>query len=389
MSTVLLAVKSFVEDVRSYLSNLFARFKREDTQRIPAKLETKQEKPKPRSQNKEKLSNFSELLDHLEHTFEALKLPTMTESWLDKDSVIGLHKLGVHVPNPWNLLWSEKGLCVDVTKPLPSLMCIGSASKYLVNTDKCAYPKILFAVKHKKTPWYVSYKPGVVYQFGMAFDLDEKLFWVHMFITVNRKTGEISFCDELRIKANVIPIKTSSARRSGRPNTVKFKTWQTAQFLEDDMKTLEENRLIVRNFFVGMHDWWSARDNRWNVVVKKNGERVTFGVNNDQTPYYFKDRDKSIKTASGLTKKIIHYVKEHERKVGDKTTTVKEHIRGLSEFDWLGYHCKVVSPKLVAPTSSGFTAASVEADDDSTEPQNMVYLSKLGLLLARAEEKRA
>jgi hypothetical protein len=25
----------------------------------------------------------------------------MKESWLERDSVVGLKKLGVHVPNPW------------------------------------------------------------------------------------------------------------------------------------------------------------------------------------------------------------------------------------------------------------------------------------------------
>jgi hypothetical protein len=126
------------------------------------------------------------------------------------------------------------------------------------------------------------------------------------------------------------------------------------------------------------------RDSRWNVVVKKNGERVTFGVDNSQTSYYFKDRDKSVKTATGQTKKIVHYVKKHERKVNDKTTVVKEHIRGLQEFDWAGYHCQVISPKFQAQTAATFTAPG--EDGSSMEPSNVVYLSKVGKMLADAEE---
>ena len=117
-------------------------------------------------------------------------------------------------------------------------------------------------------------------------------------------------------------------------------------------------------------------------MVKKNGERITFGVDNNHTPYYFKDRDKSIKTASGQTKKIVHYVKEHERKVNDKTTVVKEHIRGLQEFNWAGYHCQVVSPKLQSQTAAFFTLPG----DDELQSNNVVYLSKLGKILADFEE---
>jgi len=134
-----------------------------------------------------------------------------------------------------------------------------------------------------------------------------------------------------------------------------------------------------------VHEWWSERDNRWNVVVRKNGERVTFGVNNDQTPYYFKDRDKSIRTPTGQAKKIVHYVREHERKYGEKTTVVKEHIRGLQEFEWAGYQCKVISPKLQAQTSASFVAPSADAEESDTK---VVYLSKVGKLLADVEERK-
>jgi len=131
-----------------------------------------------------------------------------------------------------------------------------------------------------------------------------------------------------------------------------------------------------------MHEWWSARDNRWNVVVKKSGERITFGVDNSQTPFYFKDRDKSIKTVNGQTKKIVHYVKEHERRVNKKIIVIKEHIRGLQEFDWSGYNCQVISPKFQSKTSASFTLGG----DEDLQSSNVIYLSKLGKILAESEE---
>jgi hypothetical protein len=61
---------------------------------------------------------------------------------------------------------------------------------------------------------------------------------------------------------------------------------------------------------------------------------------------------------------------------------VKEHIRGLQEFNWASYHCQVVSPKFQAQTSATFTTPG----DDDIGPSNVVYLSKVGKMLADAEE---
>ena len=377
--------QSFFVKVVIFVNKLFAQLR--STQPVVAQESKPATEPrKPRKYNKEKSQNFSELLDHLEHTFDAVKLPTFDASWLNKDSIIGLKKLGAHVPNPWLVEWHKEGDMVDVSKPLPAIMCISSASKHAVNSEDNFYPKIIFAIKQKKLPWNVAYQSGAPYQFGMAFDLEGKLFWVHMFITVNRKTGEIKFCDELRVHRHLVPVKSHIERRINGPyKKYCTKSWMPAEFLEDDRRTIEECREMVRNLFIAMHQWWSGRDSRWNVVVKKNGERVTFGVDNDKTPYYFKDRDKTIRTPTGQAKKIVHYVKEHERKYANKTTVIKEHIRGLQEFDWTGYQCKVVSPKLDSKTTATFIDPSVSDEEEKVE--NIVYLSKVGKLLADAEEK--
>lgn len=380
---------SLADKVLDFLNKLFTYFRTTSVKSIPkVEPERNLEPRKPRKYSKEKRQDFSDLLDRLEHTFNNVKLPTMNASWLAKDSIIGLKKLGAHVPNPLLVHWDNERKVVDVTKPLPAIMCISQSSEQTVNTKKRFYAKFIFAIKLKKLPWCVSKATGVPYQFGMSFDVDGKLFWVNMYITVNRKTGVISFCDELKTTAHTVQAKSSSSRRANGKSTVFYtKAWGPAEYLEDEQRSIDECKIIAQNFFVASHEWWSERDNRWNVVVKKNGERVTFGVNNDQTPYYFKDRDKSIRTPTGQAKKIVHYVKEHERKYGDKTTTVKEHIRGLQEFEWAGYQCTVISPKLQAKTAAAFTAPAIDDEDDDTS--NIIYLSKLGKVLADSEERRS
>lgn len=381
---------SLADKVRHFVNKLFTYFRttsiKTTSKAVP---EEKPEPRKPRKYNKEKRQDFSELLDKLEHTFNNVKLPTMDGSWIAKDSVVGLKKLGVHVPNPLLMCWDNEKKLVDVTKPLPALMCISQSSEHTVNTQKRFYAKFIFAIKMNKLPWHVSKATGVPYQFGMSFDMDGKLLWVNMYITVNRKTGVISFCDELKTRPHTVPAKSSNSRKANGKATVFYtKSWGPAEYLEDEERSVNECKVIAQNYFVAMHDWWSERDNRWNVVVKKNGERVTFGVNNDQTPYYFKDRDKTIRTPTGQAKKIVHYVKEHERKYGDKITVIKEHIRGLQEFEWAGYQCNVISPKLQAKTAAGFTAPSID-DEGDEDMGNVVYLSKLGKVLADSEERRS
>jgi len=381
---------SLADKVRYFVNKLFTYFRTTNVKPIPEVVpEEKPEPRKPRKYNKEKRQDFSELLDKLEHTFNNVKLPTMDGSWIAKDSVVGLKKLGVHVPNPLLMYWDNEKRLVDVTKPLPAIMCISQSSEHTVNTQKRFYAKFIFAIKMNKLPWHVTKQTGVPYQFGMSFDMDGKLLWVNMYITVNRKTGVISFCDELKTRPHTVPAKSSNSRKANGKVTVFYtKSWGPAEYLEDEERSIQECKVIAQNYFVAMHDWWSERDTRWNVVVKKNGERVTFGVNNDQTPYYFKDRDKTIRTPTGQAKKIVHYVKEHERKYGDKITVVKEHIRGLQEFEWAGYQCNVISPKLQAKTAASFTLPSedVEVDDDTS---NIVYLSKVGKALADSEERRS
>jgi hypothetical protein len=369
---MLVIAQYLTDSVRQFIDKLFKRFRLSPPPPLPEVCKEKTPS-KPRKHNKDKAETFSDLLDNLEHTFNLVKLPTMKESWLEKDSIVGLKKLGIHVPNPWNSDLDQENTKVDLTMPLPAIMCISTAMASTVNTKNNFYLKMCFAVKIKKLPWHVAHSSGTPYQYGVAFDLNGKLFWVHMYMTVSRSTGEIFFCDELNL----------TKHRIDRSKSFTTKAWSGPKYFEDGERSAEELKKINKNLFIAMHKWWVERETRWNVIVKKNGERITFGVDNKQTPYYFKDRDKSIKTESGQTKKIVHYVKQHERKVSDKTTVVMEHIRGLQEFSWSGYQCKVVSPKLQSKTSATFIES---ANHETGDPSNVVYLSKVGSMLAKAEE---
>jgi hypothetical protein len=334
-----------------------------------------EQKKQKRKYNKQRSKDFSELLDNLEITFNSLKMPNLKESWLHRDSIIGLKKLGVHVPNPWEakFIKNTREITIDTSVPLPSIMCVSIPIED--EKDKC-YPHVLFAIKQNKLPWFVAYKPGVAYIYGAAYKFRGELFWVHMYITVNKKTGQIHTCEELRQIDNVI-------RVNGKTNCYTTKRWSPPNFLQEDHFKVNELENSHLNLFRSMHEWWIGRDERWNVVVKKNGDRVTFGINDKDTPYYFKNREKVV-SEDGVTKRIVHYVKEHSRVRNGKEATIKEHIRGLREFVWSGYQCSVISPRLEKKTSASFDAPP----EDSDSNEKVVYLSKVGKLLADFEERR-
>jgi len=369
----------------NFLLSLF-RKKEEIKEEIKAEIKAVEKKPRKKyTSHKQERENFGDLLDNIEHSFENYKLPREPASWLNKDSIIGLKKLGAHIPNPFEVKWNknEELIKLEWMTKFPAIMCIGINGE---NSGRMISPSFMFAIKQTKLPWYVAYHPGIPYEYGLAYPYQGKLFWVRVYLTVNKSTGKIEICDERRVVTSVIPSKSLHGKHNFGQNaqikSVKFTI--PAMFEDHDFKP-EERKIITKNMFRQMFEWWIGRDERWNVVVKHNGDRLTFGVPNDETKYYFKDRDRMV-TENGHSRKIIHYVKEHERIYGDKTRVIKEHIRGLREFNWNGYQIQVVSPKYQQKTSANFTDPGMEIEED--EKSNVIYLSKLGKMLADFEERK-
>ena len=386
-----------IEQIKTWVQNLLAKW---FAKPIPAVEEQPSDPaPKPKrkyTSHKEDRANFSELLDGIESTFESYKFPTLqSESWLDKDSIIGLKKLGAYVPNPWVMPdpYHEGDYKVEDVKVLPAIMCVSLGYKaYAKEEDDKMPAKFMFAIKHKKLPWNVAYKTGTPYLFGMAYEWRGKLVWLHMYMTVNRHSGRVEMCDELRDITNVIPSKSvASKHANGQASVIKRRQWGAAPLLYGTLDNdVEKTKQLYKAMFCTMLEWWVKRDERWNVIVKHNGDRLSFGVPNNMTKQYFKDRDKTIKTANGQSKKIVHYVKEHQRINENSVSKVKEHIRGLHDFNWKGYQVQVVSPKLERKTSAGFTPGATDMEDmNPQEASNVVYLSKLGKMLADFEERKA
>jgi hypothetical protein len=341
-----------------------------------------EESSKKLDETKDFPETFGELLDHLDYTFDAYKVSTYSGGgWLTQDEIVGLKKLGAHVPNPWQAMWHNDTDNLKVNpKNLPAMMFIAIPSEHEeANKNNRVYPDFIFGIKHKKLPWNVEKLSGVPYKIGMAYRMDKKLFWICAWVVV-RKNGSYEFCKEHTTK----PVYVTRGKNKG--YAYDRKAFVKGALIEDEEETKRNGELGARNSFKWMLDWWQGRTERWSVAVKKNGDRVTFAVDKSLTKKYFADRDKTIKTASGRNKKIVHYVKEHERDYNGKKTLVREHIRGVNKFSWKGYDCLVTAPEFQSLPTAQF---NVGAEDVERFTESYIAVSKVGHMLASAEERRS
>lgn len=104
------------------------------------------------------------------------------------------------------------------------------------------------------------------------------------------------------------------------------------------------------------------------VSATKNGIVARFSVDMLRTPYFFRDREKTI-TTNGKTRKIFHIARTHKRRLADgREVYVKSHFRGERKFSWNGYDVTITMPGLHHAPIESFSAAAHEFDDNAVPP---------------------
>lgn len=359
--------------------------------------EEKTKGKKPRAQRAKELISMGSLLESLDETFAAMRLPFGKLSWIPRSKVVGLRKMGVHVVHPaYNDTRLMSSTTVPANRILPAMLCVSFGWSRRDNSLG-AYPAVLFATKENKLPAGVSSCAGQHYLFGAGFklgiasenDTNKALYWLAGYMTV-RADGSLYMHQELMPRQHTIRVSNPSSRRAGgKTITYTTKAWGKASMaqLYDEAAGSEGERICISEFAVAMN-WWIAREENWSVAVKKCGERITFAIPKELTSQFFRDRIK-VKNENGVTKRIIHYVSAHERETSEGKTTVKEHIRGLAEFDWKGYDCRVTAPKFNGSLSTNFTIAARAFDEDEELPKKgWIDMPEVGSILSDLEEGR-
>lgn len=328
---------------------------------------------------------LGELLDNMEGVFDSLKFPDDKKfSWLSKRDMKALRAIGVHIPSPWLLDTAAKIGPVD---SYPTIMAISLGSRSTGQTDAETgriNPSFAFAIRQPSLPPSVELAEGIPYVFGECFPDREtgKNLWIAMYLTV-RRDGEVTICRNKQMDTERVKHKVRSGY--GRFTTIcHMRSVDQRMVMPHDGRNSEFIKQWTTAIFVNMFNWWIGRGSRWNVSVKRGDERLTFGIEPENTKLFFANRDKSIKTPSGQTKRIIHYVHEHDRVLEDRSTTVREHIRGLREFKWNDSNCVVTAPKFhKAALSSTFTLAP---EFKSEIGGASIGIHKLAQLLAQIED---
>jgi hypothetical protein len=350
---------------------------------------------KTATQKPKDTKTFSELLENLEDSFTSIAIPPFKGNWLSRRDISALHKLGIYVPHPW--LFDRDGRKVS-GKVYPTMASVHMIPSRFDTKEK-AHARFAFAIKETRLPINVEQIKGVAYyRFGICVNLTEKerddaspmrSFWCWCWISV-LGDGTVACPKELRQQSNLAysrRVSPGDNRISGaRRVSWVSREWRRPTLMTADQETHDggggwEQHMIAT--FCQLINWWTSRADRWSVAVKKDSKRITFSVGQDQTAAYFADRDKTIKAADGTAKKIIHYVRPHTRENG---ANVREHVRGLREFDWLGYHCLVTAP--------GFTGRVLTASFDllgtKTKPPNapdMLDAVQVASLLSSEEDR--
>lgn len=340
------------------------------------------------------METFAGLLEGLDDSFYTMQVPPITGSWLAKKDVSAIKKMGIYVPTPMEVeMMDHPAVDADVPR-------VAISSAYYVpqkyDTPDKAHPRFAFCIKGAKLPEGVEATRGVPYQFGLCFEMKHtesgqemkpRTFWSWCWMVITPE-GEIRIPHELRRISAPIQHKHAlsghKGQRGSRQSTAHLRRWCLPELAVADpkrhgMQSTFEN--LLKCTFRQLLLWSKRREDQWSVGVRKDGHRVTFSIAPEHTSAYFADRD-TVVNVDGKPKKIIHFVREHQRING---STVKAHVRGLREFDWKGYHCAVTAPKLNGALFTAFdlTPTLVEGD---YEPDDYMTMDRMAERLAANED---
>jgi len=337
---------------------------------------------------------FSDLLDGLDDSFKTMNIPEIKGNWLPKKDIRALHKLGIFIPTPMSIE-SQDHPTLTKGMMLPSIASALFVSKKHETLKNRCYPRFTFAIKQPRLPDGVEQIKGTPYQFGYCVELTEfehdknsppRMFWIWAWVVV-RADGSIYLPKELRAISNVIRHKRRTALEKGlRKDSFISRQWTVpTAFVKDESSDSELDQggyeAFLLSVFRQLMVWWSQRPEQWSVGVSRDGKRATFMIQQEHTSAYFADRDKLV-TVNGLTKKIVHFVREHTRVSG---SVVRAHVRGLTNFDWRGYQCSVVAPKFRGAVTTVLSLNPIEIDEKDLS-ENYMDIESVAQMLADSED---
>ena len=341
-----------------------------------------------KTQEKPDEKTFLDLLDGLDDSFKTMEMPPIKHNWLAKKDIKAITKIGLYVPTPWQIQTVKTPSLPEKTSlPFIASALIGWGD---IDTIDAVHARFAFAIKIPKLPAGVEQIKGTAYQFGLCHQLNEKehdlksdmnTFWSYAYVVV-RTDGSIAVPSELRRNTTSIPVKHHRKGVGARSIVVSRQWSRPTMFTHDKENQQQYYEWFLTCVFRQIILWWNDRPNQWSVGVRKGDKRVTFSIAQNHTSAYFADRDRVV-AVNGTKKKIVHYVRPHVRENG---SSVKAHIRGLTEFDWKGFHCHVTAPKFNGNVLTVAPITPVEVLEDDMSDGKYMETCDVAVMLALAEE---
>lgn len=317
-----------------------------------------------------KAKTLSDLLENINETFRLLEfdISDVTFYRMLQKEVIGLKKCSPLVIGKSLFSGMAGGNAVDVKNGLPAYFVIAVNSGSDNENSETLEPDFAFGMRVKKVPWNVTRMPGTPYLFGLAWRDGKKHIWHGFWVSV-LPTGEVLVASELNDHWVTVG-----------GNSYNKRTWETSSW----HGPTESREMAVRSCFCDAFNAYIDRVNKWNVTVTNGKKKITFLIDDNHAKDYFDGRVK-VTNKHGKTRPIIHFVKAHIQHHANKTIDIPEHIRGLRDFDWSGFHCSITAPKFHAYMSTALTLGGDFVPDDDLDNSLNLGIGELAELMGNLE----
>jgi hypothetical protein len=274
----------------------------------------------PDRQPRRNRKTLSELLDNVEEAFELASLPLEKRRFqMARETLTALRRIGPWVPygSPWNdehMAAARAALDWGAVDKWPALFYLSRGEKHEhkdgLDAKEGPFGVIAsaYGIRLQKAPWDVRSRiPGPVYEFGLAYRYHGKIEWVRAHIGIAAAARGFFACQELCLQT----IHVGNRAR----DQYTRREWTVPAAFGMQADSHERRQQLLLESFTAVLGWWMKREERWTVSVRKGKQRVTFSIEQHDTRYFFKDRDKTARAADGKAKRIIHYVREHDRTI--------------------------------------------------------------------------
>jgi hypothetical protein len=294
---------------------------------------------------------LSDLLDRLEEYFKVLK----TFKKNDPDSYNLYKKTGAQITNK-DTFFQCMTIHPYFKEKRPSFYMLHFNEDEKESLDKKLSPRLLYFRKVKWNP-DIQLTPYDIYRICLYFKDKTTDYGVVSFYLAVDKENQIHLLHEKKTSYKTIYSK------HGKPRDkiyIPITQWEISDVLKQGLKerredakngkdekfweTATEKDYALNLFSILLNSAFNSYDGFQIHVIDNLGHVANFNINMLRTPYFFKDREKTV-TINGKTKKIFHIVRTHKRKLLNKEVYIKTHFRGLRKFTWNNYKVIIQNPK--------------------------------------------